>query len=247
MAKRKRRTPRQPSQGQPAFGRHLKRLRTALNLAQGELAARLGKPPATVSAWETGKAMPGAGNLVQLARTFGIEVSDLLAGAGLMAPIAKPTPNRQVITPPVMAHTGTTSCPIYDFEQFGVDSDGIPHGTPVGSVEVPARAGDPGVYGLLVNEPIFYPRVWPGDVLLLAPNEMPRDGKMGFVIRRDGARYLGAVVISHRRQVVQVQPTAPYESAFELPLDGAWIHRVLSILPKGSLKPDKTWPAPALW
>jgi transcriptional regulator with XRE-family HTH domain len=50
-----------------ALGRYLVAARTQKNWSQRELAKRLDKPPATISAWETGKSAPELHNLIRIA------------------------------------------------------------------------------------------------------------------------------------------------------------------------------------
>ncbi len=52
--------------------------RKRLGLSQEELAARLGVSRQAVSKWELGGAMPDPGNIVALAKLFGISTDDLL-------------------------------------------------------------------------------------------------------------------------------------------------------------------------
>lgn len=56
----------------------IKKLREAAGLRQYELAARMGVKQASVSAWESGAAMPSAANLVKLADILQCTVDALL-------------------------------------------------------------------------------------------------------------------------------------------------------------------------
>lgn len=56
----------------------IKRLREAAGLRQYELAERMGVKQASVSAWESGLAMPSAANLVKLADILDCTVDELL-------------------------------------------------------------------------------------------------------------------------------------------------------------------------
>ena len=56
----------------------IKRLREAAGLRQYELAERMGIKQASVSAWESGLAMPSAANLVKLADILDCTVDELL-------------------------------------------------------------------------------------------------------------------------------------------------------------------------
>lgn len=59
----------------------IKKLREAAGMRQYELAARMGVKQASVSAWESGKAMPSAENLLKLADVLGCTVDALLGRA----------------------------------------------------------------------------------------------------------------------------------------------------------------------
>ena len=56
----------------------IKRLREAAGLRQYELAERMGVKHASVSAWESGLAMPSAANLLKLADILDCTVDELL-------------------------------------------------------------------------------------------------------------------------------------------------------------------------
>lgn len=56
----------------------IKRLREAAGLRQYELAERMGVKQASVSAWESGQAMPSAANLLKLADVLDCTVDELL-------------------------------------------------------------------------------------------------------------------------------------------------------------------------
>lgn len=56
----------------------IKRLREAAGLRQYELAERMGVKQASVSAWESGLAMPSAANLLKLADVLDCTVDEIL-------------------------------------------------------------------------------------------------------------------------------------------------------------------------
>lgn len=56
----------------------IKRLREAAGLRQYELAERMGVKQASVSAWESGQAMPSAANLLKLADILDCSVDEIL-------------------------------------------------------------------------------------------------------------------------------------------------------------------------
>ena len=56
----------------------IKRIREAAGLRQYELAERIGVKQASVSAWESGAAMPSAANLLKLADIVGWTVDEIL-------------------------------------------------------------------------------------------------------------------------------------------------------------------------
>ncbi len=56
----------------------IKRIREAAGLRQYELAERMGVKQASVSAWESGAAMPSAANLLKLADIFSCTVDEIL-------------------------------------------------------------------------------------------------------------------------------------------------------------------------
>lgn len=67
-----------PAPAAESFGVRLQRLRTAKELTQGQLAARLGVSEPSISAWELDKARPKAGRIEALSEALGVEISELL-------------------------------------------------------------------------------------------------------------------------------------------------------------------------
>ena len=67
-----------PAPATESFGVRLQRLRTAKELTQGQLAARLGVSEPSISAWELDKARPKAGRIEALSEALGVEISELL-------------------------------------------------------------------------------------------------------------------------------------------------------------------------
>ncbi len=68
-----------------SVARHIKRLRTARNLTQEELAEKLFVTRQAVSAWETEKALPDVETLERIAVALGVEVTEVIYGV-LQAP-----------------------------------------------------------------------------------------------------------------------------------------------------------------
>ncbi|MBO9698130.1 MAG: helix-turn-helix domain-containing protein [Sphingopyxis sp.] len=67
-----------PASAAESFGVRLQRLRSARELTQGQLAARLGVSEPSISAWELDKARPKAGRMEALSEALGVEISELL-------------------------------------------------------------------------------------------------------------------------------------------------------------------------
>ncbi len=63
------------------LNQNIKRLRTAKNFSQEELALRLNVVRQTVSKWEKGLSVPDAEMLVRLAEVFEVSVGDLLGSS----------------------------------------------------------------------------------------------------------------------------------------------------------------------
>ena len=64
-----------------SVARHIRRLRTARNLTQEELAEKLFVTRQAVSAWETEKALPDVETLERIAAALGVEVTEVIYGA----------------------------------------------------------------------------------------------------------------------------------------------------------------------
>lgn len=56
--------------------------RESIEMTQETLAKRMGVKRSTVAMWETGKSLPRADKLMELAKLFSCTVDELLAGAG---------------------------------------------------------------------------------------------------------------------------------------------------------------------
>lgn len=69
-------------ESEETFAARLLRLRKAKGLTLAAIAAELGVSKPTVWAWEQGRAKPTAGHMTALARTLGIEQSDLAGTTG---------------------------------------------------------------------------------------------------------------------------------------------------------------------
>lgn len=63
-----------------SVARHIRRLRTARNLTQEELAEKLFVTRQAVSAWETEKALPDVETLERIAAALGVEVTEVIYG-----------------------------------------------------------------------------------------------------------------------------------------------------------------------
>ena len=63
-----------------SVAKHIKRLRTARNLTQEELAEKLFVTRQAVSAWETEKALPDVETLEHIAAALGVEVTEVIYG-----------------------------------------------------------------------------------------------------------------------------------------------------------------------
>lgn len=63
-----------------SVAKHIKRLRTARNLTQEELAEKLFVTRQAISAWETEKALPDVETLERIAAALGVEVTEVIYG-----------------------------------------------------------------------------------------------------------------------------------------------------------------------
>lgn len=64
------------------IGWHIRSYRKGLNWTQHDLAAMLEKDRPTVAGWEAGSRLPGALDLVHVARALGVTAGDLLPRSG---------------------------------------------------------------------------------------------------------------------------------------------------------------------
>jgi len=225
-----------------ALGTVIRVLRHEQGLNQTELAKRLGKPSATVSAWELGKAMPEAANLVALANALDTTVSDLLIRSGLQEPASDPGEEwlrvqRGDLSEFRELKAGKVSeqIPRFGLEEFSVNADG----TWVGEAEAEIlRSGDnsdPNSYALSIRGSVLYPRFWEGDTVEVVTNVEVSDGDLAVVLHKDGRKWIRRVAINRRRHTVRCEPLNPSDQLLEFPLAKVLLHRVLSVRPGGKL------------
>ncbi|WP_353928515.1 helix-turn-helix transcriptional regulator [Desulfofundulus kuznetsovii] len=60
------------------FGARLRYLRKERKLSQQELGQMIGKPQTTISDWENGKFLPDIDEAVEIAKAFGLTISEFL-------------------------------------------------------------------------------------------------------------------------------------------------------------------------
>ena len=60
------------------FADNIRFIRKAHRLTQKQMAAKLGKAPTTVAGWEQGVRTPIVRDTLQICKTFGVELNDLL-------------------------------------------------------------------------------------------------------------------------------------------------------------------------
>ena len=83
-----------------SLGNNIHRLRTKLNMSQGDLADALGVSRQSISKWETDGAVPELDKLIKLSNIFGVTLDELVHGEEVIptpvaesAPAEKPNPN----------------------------------------------------------------------------------------------------------------------------------------------------------
>ena len=210
-----------------ALGRHLIDRRQAHQWSQREFAKRLDKPPATISAWETGKSAPEVHNLIRIAEVLATTVADLLAGAGIITPLAPSlSPATGSASPDVTPVLG--ALPIYAMEALRLSADGQPTGERLGVAARSSANADPNSYAVLVNGSSFFPRAWPGDCLEVQTDLPVESGDTALIVHRSGNRWVTTVTLrgNHR---VELTALAPYETALEFARGDVTLHRVTGI------------------
>ena len=210
-----------------ALGRHLIDRRQAHQWSQREFAKRLDKPPATISAWETGKSAPEVHNLIRIADVLATTVADLLAGAGLIKPLApsvaagdRARPARRHACPGAPAHL-RDGCP-------PAHRRWAAHWGASGVAPRSAENADPNSYAVLVNGSGVFPRAWPGSCLEIQTDRPVESGETALIVHRSGNRWVTTVTLrgTHR---VELTALAPYETALEFARGDVTLHRVTGI------------------
>ena len=76
-----------------SLGNNIHRLRTKLNMSQGDLAEALGVSRQSISKWETDGAVPELDKLIKLSSIFGVTLDELVHGeAAVPTPAPEPVP-----------------------------------------------------------------------------------------------------------------------------------------------------------
>ena len=57
---------------------NLKKIREALNITQQELSKKINVPQPTIASWETGRALPRAEKLPEIAKALGCTIDELM-------------------------------------------------------------------------------------------------------------------------------------------------------------------------
>lgn len=210
-----------------ALGRHLIDRRQAHHWSQREFAKRLDKPPATISAWETGKSAPEVHNLIRIADVLATSVADLLAGAGLIKPLGPSVEPATGSAPPDVT-PALEPLPIYAMDALRLTADGQPTGERLGVAPRSSENADPNSYAVLVNGSGVFPRAWPGDCLEIQTDRPVESGDTALIVHRSGNRWVTTVTLrgNHR---VELTALAPYETALEFARGDVTLHRVTGI------------------
>jgi transcriptional regulator with XRE-family HTH domain len=232
-----------------ALGTVIRALRHEHGLNQVELAKRLGKPSATVSAWELGKAMPEAANLVAVANALETTVSNLLVRSGLQE---DPGTGRPRV--PSGDSSGLREAkqervseriPCFGLEEFSVNADGGWFGEAEGEILRSGDNSDPHSYALRIRGNALYPRFWEGDTVEVVTDIAVRDGDLAVVLHRDGRKWIRRVAINRRRNTVRCEPLNPSDRLLEFPLTKVSLHLVLSVKPNGDFRQQRSRVLPA--
>jgi len=215
-----------------ALGLYLVGARTKKDWSQRELARRLDKPPATISAWETGKSAPELHNLIRIAAVLETTVADLLAGAGIIKPVSLGVEQMKAIAPAAAdSKRNLGPLPIYGIDSLRLDADGRPMGEPLGFEPRSSENEDPNSYAVLVTGSGFFPRAWPGDRLEIQTDIPVESGDMALIVHRNGNRWVTTVMV-RGNQRVELTPLAPHETAMDFARGDVTLHRVSLIRPK---------------
>lgn len=208
--------------GAERLGQLLVQKRIERGWTQREFAAKLGKPPATVSAWETGRSLPELPSLLKLGEVFEMNPGRLLAEAGLEA--------RPAEIPPRLAET---KIPLYRWDSLVLEGPFRVAGEVVGEIPRSPDNEDPHSYGVVVATAEGYPRVWPGDILEVTTSGKIHDGATVLIFDlQDPARRWIRRLKRHGRRSLICEPINPSDEIFEIETEHVRVHPVLSIRPR---------------
>ena len=204
------------------LGQLLVRKRMERGWTQRAFATKLGKPPATVSAWETGRSLPELPSLLRLGAVFEMDPGRLLAEAGLEARAAG-----------VPSRLAETKIPLYRWDSLRLEAPFRVVGEVVGEIPRSPDNKDPHSYGVVVPTAEGYPRVWPGDVLEVTTSGEIQDGAtvLIFDLRDPGRRWIRRLKRHGRRSLI-CEPINPSDQLFEIEVGRVRVHPVLSIRPR---------------
>lgn len=210
--------PSPPEKPAVLLGRLLIRLRSEKRWNQREFAGYMRMPPATISAWETGRSMPEGNSLVRIAKLFDTTVSDLLQRAGIeRAPLDARTVERR------------RPIPLYALANLTLDQHGHPVGARIGEMCRINIDRDPNAYAVQIDSNAFYPRIWRGDRIEVTTDERLAPGF--FLLWLPGERApLVRKVIQREDGTFRAEPVNPADEAFDIEDPSRLAaHKILSI------------------
>jgi transcriptional regulator with XRE-family HTH domain len=201
-------------------------MRQSKGLKQKDLADAIDKESASISRWESGKALPDLANLVLLASALGTEIPTLLAAGGYLEEgITLVGPTEGLI-------------PLFGFGSAGeglmVGDEGYPYGEGEQKIERSSSNRDPHSYATRVKGISMVPALLDGDVVEVVTNVEVQSGAYAVVIHQDGRKWIKKVHYRAKKRILALESLNGAEGIQEFSVDDIRaVHKVVAIKRRG--------------
>lgn len=157
------------------FQEALRAVRSRRGLSQVELAEKLGVKPGTVGNWEAGVNGAPRKRLKEIADKLGVTM-EFLTGEPAME--LKDAPSAHYNAKHIGSVHGASKIPVISFARAGaVDFDYADLDAQMDE-SIESDIKDPNSFGLVVEGDSMEPKISAGDIVIVAPNDRPRNGDL---------------------------------------------------------------------
>lgn len=166
------------------IGERLRAARESRDLDQATLADKVGIVTRTVQRWEKGEQVPDGVSITKIARVTGVQPTWLLTGEGEMYPVLSRPENVYPLSSSGRRKPRLVDLPLMSAVPAGRVATMF-HPEYADSYVTVDDVKDPQAFALKVKGNSMAPRIEDGDVVIVSPQQEPRNGDI-CVIRVDG-------------------------------------------------------------